>query len=278
MQVTGSLNNKSYFEKGKRRQENLLSFPLDQLTRSLPSSDLTDIEDFIISELRRLRPNVEVEPGRKNREYFTVYKNAFDQIIEQKVTVSKNMLTAVKAEYEKCITALETGQRQVVYLQGMLESMMVEKPTLRHFINRGDELEDKLNKLHAYNTKLRNEILTSREARAQRRASVESNSWQVTVKENRMLIPGLGLEELTDVGTLCRTLSRLEAQVKELNRATVTNFVEKKQKGLLQKQLSDKENSKSYLVECSEKLKKRCETLKVAVEVRRNQGSFATLY
>ena len=255
-------------EREKRKPENLLTFRMDQLARNLPSSNLTDVDEFIVSELQRLRRKAgsEHDIGKSSKEHFLVYKQAFDQLIEHKVAVSKELLTAVKAEYEECIAALEKGQSQAVFLQNMLESTMVEKSTLRHYINRGDELEEKLEKLQAHNAKLRREIISSREAREQRIASAESKSL-VTVKETRMLIPGLNMEELTDVATLSGTLWKLEAQVQELNKATETKFAEKKRKGLLQKQLLDKENARGHLLAWNEKLKQRCETLKVAVEV-----------
>lgn len=260
-------------EKRKPKAQNLITFRMDQLTRSLPSSDLADIEGFIASELRRLRPKGGAERDMKSKDYFMIYKHAFDQLIEHKATVSKDILTAVKGEYEESITALETGHSQAVYLQGMLESMMVEKSTLRHYINRGDELEEKLEKLQAHNNKLRKEIVSSSEGRAQRVTSVESKSLEMAVKDTRMLIPGLSLEDLTDLNTLSTTLSNVKAQVQQLNKATDTNFVEKKKKGVLYKQLLDKESTKSDLVARNEKLKVRYETLKVAVEVSSVRGT-----
>jgi len=90
------------------------------------------------------------------------------------------------------------------------------------------------------------------------------------VKETRLLIPGLSLQDLTDLATLRKTLVRLEAQVKELKEATTTKFVEKGQKQVLKQQLVKKENARSHVFTYHEKLQERCETLKVAVEAARS--------
>ena len=233
-------------------------------SKGLPSADLQGIESNLDDELRR----VKLHPEYSKQECFMIHKHAFDQLIESKAVVYKSILSQIKAEYEQVIETLERGQSQTVYLQGMLKALLSEKANVRHFVQRGDELEEKISKLRKHNSQLRQSLHTIRTERARRLASAESKSMQSVVKETRLLIPGLSLHDLTDLATLKKTLVRLEAQVKELSKATSTKFAEKGQKQVLKQQLVKKENARSHVLTYHEKLQERCETLKVAVEVR----------
>lgn len=230
----------------------------------LPGADLREIEINIADELRR----VKFHPDYSRQECYMVYKHAFDQLIESKAVVYKSILSQIKAEYEEFIETLERGESQTVYLQGMLKALLSEKANVRHFVQRGDELEEKMAKLKKHNTQLRQKLNTIRAERARRIASAESKSMHSVVKETRLLIPGLSLSDLTDISSLKKTLIRLEAQVKELKEATTTKFAEKGQKQILKQQLAKKENGRDHEFTNHEKLQDRCETLKVAIEVR----------
>ena len=234
------------------------------LSKGLPRADLQEIESNLDDELRR----VKFHPEYGRQECFMAHKHAFDQLIESKAVVYKSILSQIKAEYDQFIETLERGQNQTVYLQGMLKALLSEKANVRHFVQRGDELEEKIAKLRKHNAQLRQKLHTIRTERVRRLASAESKSMHSTVKETRLLIPGLSLADLTDLATLRKRLVRLEAQVKELKEATTTKFVEKGQKQVLKQQLVKKENSRSHVFTYHEKLQERCETLKIAVEVR----------
>lgn len=233
-------------------------------SEGLPRADLQEIESNLNDELWR----VKFHPEYGRQECFMAYNHAFDQLIECKAVVYKSILSQIKAEYDQFIETLERGQNQTVYLQGMLKALLSEKANVRHFVQRGDELEEKIAKLRKHNAQLGQKLHTIRTERARRLASAESKSMHSTVKETRLLIPGLSLADLTDLATLKKTLVRLEAQVKELKEATTTKFVEKGQKQVLKQQLVKKENSRSHVFTHHEKLQEKCETLKIAVEVR----------
>ena len=177
--------------------------------KGLPRADLREIEGNIVDELRR----VKFHPEYSRQECFTVYKHAFDQLIESKAVVYKSILSQIKAEYEQFIATLERGQSQTVYLQGMLKALLSEKANVRHFVQRGDELEEKIEKLKRHNLQLRQKLHTIKAERARRMASAESKSMHSVIKETRLLIPGLSLRDLTDLPSLKKTLFRLEGQV-----------------------------------------------------------------
>lgn len=234
------------------------------LSKGLPGADLRAIEINIADELRR----VKFHPEYSRQEFYMVYKHAFDQLIESKAVVYKSILSQIKAEYEEFIETLERGQSQTVYLQGLLKALLSEKANVRHFVQRGDELEEKIAKLKKHNMQLRQKLHAVKAERARRIASAESKSMHSVVKETRLLIPGLSLGDLTDISSLKKTLTRLEAQVKELKEATTTKFADKGQKQVLKQQLAKKENARDHVLTHHGKLQDRWETLKVAVEVR----------
>ena len=64
------------------------------------------------------------------------------QVIEH-VTAYKNLLTAIKKEYEDTIESIRNGQREAVFLQGKLKAMASEPSTLRNYKKRADELEER---------------------------------------------------------------------------------------------------------------------------------------
>lgn len=235
-------------------------------SKGLPGADLQEIQSNLADELRR----VKFHPKYSKQECFMVHKHAFDQLIESKAVVYKSILSQIKAEYEEFIETLERGQSQTFYLQGMLKALLSEKANVRHFVLRGDELEDKIAKLKKHNKQLRQKLHAIRAERVRRLASAESKSMHSVAKETRLLIPGLSLQDLTDLATLRKTLLRLDAQVRELKEATTTKFVDKGQKQVLKQQLVKKENARGNVFTYHEKLQGRCETLKVAVEAAKS--------
>lgn len=64
------------------------------------------------------------------------------QVIEH-VTAYKNLLTAIKKEYEDTIESIRNGQREAVFLQSKLKAMASEPSTLRNYKKRADELEER---------------------------------------------------------------------------------------------------------------------------------------
>lgn len=234
-----------------------------RIQQAMSSSDVSDIEKYIEDELRRLN----YHPDTTRHDHYIVHKHAFDQLVVSKAVVYKSILSKIKAEFEDCIEALEKGKSQAVYLQGMVKALMVEKSTLRQFIRRGDELEEKVEKLRNFNSSLRGRILAYQNERARRIASAEAKSLGAVKKHVKKTIPGLSLEELTDIPTLKKTLLKLNSQVIELQNASGIKFVERDRKMTLKNKITEKEEYLVSLNDTNAKLKDRCEVLKVVVEV-----------
>lgn len=235
-----------------------------RLSRSQDNSpSVQDIESYIEDELRRL--NYHPETTRHDR--YIVHKHAFDQLVNEKAVAYKPVLATIKAEYEECIGALEKGQSQAIYLQGMVKALLVEKSTLTQYVRRGDELEEKIEKLRKANLSLKNKVQTYRDERERKLASARKKELQAVNKKVQHTIPGLNIHELTDVPTLRRTLIRLETQLNELTVANETQFVEKGRKSHLKQQITKKEELLQDVLGVHNKLKERCEVLKCVVEV-----------
>ncbi|KXJ16571.1 clathrin heavy chain linker domain-containing protein 1 [Exaiptasia diaphana] len=224
-----------------------------------------DIETFIDDELYRLNYHPDTTPHDR----YIVHKHAFDHLVEEKTVVYKPVLATIKAEYEDCINALEKGQSQAIYLQGMVKALLVEKSTLTQFVRRGDELEEKLEKLRAANKSLKSKVQNYREERERRLASARKKEMQGVNKKVQHTIPGLSVDELTDVPTLRRTLIKLEMQLNQLTEANETQYVEKEQKSVLKKQITKKDESLQDTLEQHNKLKERCDVMKYIVETSR---------
>lgn len=234
-----------------------------RIQEALSLSDISDIERYIEDELRRLN----FHPDTTRHDHYIVHKHAFDQLVDSKAVVYKSILSKIKAEFEDCIEALEKGKSQAVYLQGMVKALMVEKSTLRQFIRRGDELEEKVEKLRTLNSGLQGRIQAYQKERARKIASAEAKSLRAVKKRVMKTIPGLSLEELTDIPTLKRTLAKLDSQVIELRNASGTKFVERDRKMALKNKITEKEEYLVSLNDTNAKLKEKCEVLKVVVEV-----------
>lgn len=235
-------------------------------SEGLPKADVRGIQATLDDELQRTK----LHPEYSKKESYIVHKLAFDQLVESKAAVYKSLLSQIKAEYEEFIDTLERGQNQTVFLQGTLKALLSERANVRHFAQRGDDLEGKLVKLRQHNSQLKQKLHAIKTERDRRLASAESKSILSVAKETRLLIPGLSLEDLTDLATLKKTSLRLEAQVRELKDATSIKFAEKGQKQLLKQQLLKKEDTRGSVFTYHEKLQERCETLKVAVEAAKS--------
>ncbi|XP_002732905.2 clathrin heavy chain linker domain-containing protein 1-like [Saccoglossus kowalevskii] len=226
---------------------------------------LQRLDGFIATELTRLGcPNQGPDEQR-----YTVYKDAFDQIIEH-VSAYKPLLTSVKAEYEDCIEAIKRGQKEAFYLSGKVKTMASEQTTLSNYRKRGDELEDKIRVVKEDTARITSELEYIKELRRQRNQKDDDDLKDVpkkkVIKRENKQLPGLTIEESTDIAVLNRHLLYLEQQVKDLILNKKTKFASKEKKHDIKEQLNGKMFTRDEVTEKNEKLKKRNVRLKVAVD------------
>lgn len=205
---------------------------------------------------------------RQNPEQrYIVYKAAFDRIIDY-VTAYKPVLTAIKAEYEDCIETIQRGQREAFYLTGKLKAMAHEPSTIHNYRKRADELDQKLTIIEDDNEKLQRQLDVLREAREkkERRAKELEEEPKTEAKKDSRTIPGLTLQQSTDVKTLTRELEKLERQLRELSISQRTRYSSRDFQNHLKRQLEEKVCLRDELTENIEVYKAKSQKLKIAVE------------
>lgn len=117
---------------------------LDQCREVLPIISKVDrnllshIRTYIETETDQLGSTAQVIDGQR----YIIYKNAFDKVIEN-TTAYKNILTAIKREYDESIDVLLKGQKDSLFLQRKLKSMASEPATFVAYKNRVTQLQKK---------------------------------------------------------------------------------------------------------------------------------------
>ncbi|XP_066282329.1 clathrin heavy chain linker domain-containing protein 1-like [Branchiostoma lanceolatum] len=224
---------------------------------------LDELENSIQVELARLRAS----SRGPNELSYTVFKDVFDQLI-QHASAYCNLLTAIKAEYEAVIEDLQEGQREAFYLEGRLKATAAEPTTVVNYRRRAEELQQKMSVIQRDNARLAAELDRVRAAReAMLKKDEDDKSTQKPRRTDFRPIPGLSLEESTDVKTLSRYHAKLEHQLKELHVSRNTKYAPKVKKQELKDTLTKQVNMRHHLADRTVRLKNRCQKLKVAVEV-----------
>ncbi|XP_068704016.1 clathrin heavy chain linker domain-containing protein 1-like [Montipora foliosa] len=232
-----------------------------------------NLEDFLDRELLQL--STDKDTTKQDR--YCIHKLCFEYVIDLH-SIYKDLLSRIKAEYDECIEAIKTGQKEAVYLSGKLAATLMEPETLRNFKQRGDELELKIALL-----KLRKQGMLSQKLNVSCRNSVNSSlagpklSWNQTHNSSRTIfLPCFTVEQLTDTAFLIKKLQDLQSRVTQLKLENETKFASKPLKGQLFKRLLEKEAVKETLLSKREKLKMAIMSVKFSLTVndeRRRKGS-----
>ncbi|XP_054842151.1 clathrin heavy chain linker domain-containing protein 1 isoform X2 [Eublepharis macularius] len=122
----------------------------------IPESEkefLDSIHGYIISEIE----NVGCTKEGPAEEYYVIYRNVFERIIEH-VKAYKNILTTIKQEYDAFIEAVKKGQRTAFYLHGKLKVLACESTTLMYYRKRITQLEQNIKKIERNSTRTENLI------------------------------------------------------------------------------------------------------------------------
>ncbi|XP_012942238.1 clathrin heavy chain linker domain-containing protein 1 [Aplysia californica] len=220
---------------------------------------LSDVNSFIDAELSKVNHLDE-------EQRYLIYKAVFNRVIEH-VTAYKPVLTLIKKEYEDTIETIKKGQREAAFLQGKLKAMASEPSTLRNYKKRADELEERMAVVKKDNERLvkeLKEIQAARVEREKRPKTAEAPKRQL--KKDSRLIPGLTLEETTDMQILQRKYESLDRQLKELNISLRARFLPKTQKLELKETLDNKVAYRDDLLWQSQVYKARGHKLKIALE------------
>ncbi|CAG5136446.1 unnamed protein product [Candidula unifasciata] len=220
---------------------------------------LKDVNTFIETELNEVNDK---EPEQR----FLVYKAAFNKVIDY-TTIYKPVLAGIQKQYEDTIEAIKKEQQESIFLQGKLRAMASEPTTLLNYKKQADELEERVAKINKDNERLQKEladIQASREEREKRPQTVEVPTQQF--KKDTRPIPGLPLDQTTDMKVLRKKYESLDRQLKEINNSLKTRFLPKSHKSNLKESLEDKVLYRDQLLLQNQMYKARGQKLKLALE------------
>lgn len=206
-------------------------------------------------------------------EKYIIYRNAFSEVIEH-VSAYKPLLTAIKAEYESCIDTIQRGQKEAFFLSGKVKAMAAEQNTLTLYQKRADELEEKIATIKADNERLNAELIAIRDSIEKKLKSKQTYEEENSQPKKKLSmptknIPGLTLEESTDVQRLQKELSRLELTLENLQSSKTKQYKPRWRKDELKQHLASKSKAKDHVSDQNQHLKARNLKLQVALEALR---------
>ncbi|XP_046338249.1 clathrin heavy chain linker domain-containing protein 1-like [Haliotis rufescens] len=220
---------------------------------------LHELSSYIDREMGKIHSDDE-------EQRYIVYKGVFNKVIEH-VVAYKPLLTDIKKEYEDTIGAIRKGQREAVFLQEKLKAMASEPSTIRNYKKRADELEERISIVQKDNGRLEAELSQLKAACMEREKKEEKKEIpKPHLKKDRRQIPGLTLDESTDLKVLYRKLEKLERQMKELNICYKTRYVSKTHKQELKEGLDNKVAHRDHLLWQSQVYREKRMRLKIALE------------
>ncbi|XP_062427274.1 clathrin heavy chain linker domain-containing protein 1 [Rhea pennata] len=190
---------------------------------------LENVRRYILTEIEKVGCTEQGPP----EEYYIIYRNAFDKIIEY-VTAYKNILVAIKQEYETFIVTIKNGQRNAFFLHGRLKVLASEPTTLLYYRKRAMEFEDKIKTIEKNSAKIQNMIL-----RIQNIRRVPSKNFETPGKtvNSAKPIPGLSIEESLKPDSLSKHLAQLDRKIIELKKESEMKYVPGKKKIKLEQEL-----------------------------------------
>ncbi|NWY04262.1 CLHC1 protein, partial [Nothoprocta ornata] len=208
---------------------------------------LESVQRYIASEMEKVGCAGRGPP----EEYYVIYRNAFDKIIEY-VTAYKNVLISIKQEYEAFIATVKKGQNSVFFLHGRLKVLASEPTTLLYYRKRAMDLEDKINAIEKSSAKIQNLILRIKSVK-----KVPPKDTRGKAMNSAKPIPGLGLEESLNLDSLSKYLALLDRRVLELKKEREIKYVPWKKKIELEQELLHLLTLRDMAEEKREKLKLR---------------------
>ncbi|XP_072491644.1 clathrin heavy chain linker domain-containing protein 1 isoform X2 [Notamacropus eugenii] len=155
-------------------------------------------------------------------EYFIIYRNVFDKIIEH-VTAYKTILTSIKQEYDSFIETIKKGQRNAFYLHGKLKVLAAEPTTLVYHRKRVVQLESKIRVIEANSSKIQMQLKKLRQVR-KKDIVKEVNYLTTTINPSRP-IPGMTLADSVNLDSLNKYLARLEEKYREIKHHVMIKYI-----------------------------------------------------
>ncbi|XP_048391559.1 clathrin heavy chain linker domain-containing protein 1-like isoform X1 [Stegostoma tigrinum] len=181
--------------------------------------------------LCRIRTHVNTETGEvgcpdqgPDEQRYIIYRNVFDKVIEN-ATAYKYILTSIKKEYEENINILRKGKEDSLFLQRKVKSMAFEPMTYLAYKKRATQLRNKIDLIKQNTAGLEAQLQAVRNSRHVQKEQTEETLPPQEDIFHITSIPGLTLQESTNVEDLCKHLRKLEKKLKDLKFAKETKYV-----------------------------------------------------
>ncbi|XP_051867797.1 clathrin heavy chain linker domain-containing protein 1-like isoform X2 [Pristis pectinata] len=186
--------------------------------------------------------------------------------IIENTTAYKNILSAIKREYDESINVLLKGQRDSLFLQRKLKSMASESATLVAYKNRAMQLQKKIEIIKKNTAGLETRLQIAKDSRNVKDELTEETLLPEKEISHFKLIPGLTLEESVNVEDLCKHLRKLERKLKDLKVSKETKYVPVQIKTKLSQEINQTMQQWEELVMANEPLKLRYIKLKIIAD------------
>ncbi|XP_040207595.1 clathrin heavy chain linker domain-containing protein 1 [Rana temporaria] len=193
---------------------------LPPILRASDKKLLLSIEDFIKKENEELSAVGQLDVEQQ----YVIYGQVFDKLIEH-CTEYKDILTAIKQEYEEFIEALRKGDIDATHLQAKLKSLTSEPTTLMYYRKRAAELEERIELINQDSHRIERKL-----QKLLRKNSVKSSPVKEKLPEKdeispSALIPGMSIEDSLDMSALEKYQQQLDQKKQQLIASMTTKYV-----------------------------------------------------
>lgn len=222
-----------------------------------------EIERFIHEEAKEL--GEVFHNSRKER--LGVFKKAFSLLIEES-TSFKALLSEINAEYLSVMKAVEEGEQQRSCISRDLKFIIGERITKENYDKRLHDLERKVKLIKGNNEKLRMKCELLKREKIKLCPDMEKvASTNNSIHRSHHVLPGLKLEEQTDIDVLSHALEKLRTDVQNMQESMKTHFSLKERKLLSEQNLMEKEKSKNHVKRYNKALREKVGRLTIALKV-----------
>nr|XP_048283522.1 clathrin heavy chain linker domain-containing protein 1 isoform X1 [Myodes glareolus]XP_048283523.1 clathrin heavy chain linker domain-containing protein 1 isoform X1 [Myodes glareolus]XP_048283524.1 clathrin heavy chain linker domain-containing protein 1 isoform X1 [Myodes glareolus]XP_048283525.1 clathrin heavy chain linker domain-containing protein 1 isoform X1 [Myodes glareolus]XP_048283526.1 clathrin heavy chain linker domain-containing protein 1 isoform X1 [Myodes glareolus]XP_0482835 len=179
---------------------------------------LESMQRYIITETKKVGCN---EEGPAE-EYYTIYRNVFDKIIDY-VNSYKSILTSIKKEYDAFIETIKKGRRTAFYLHGKLKVMAAEPTALVYHQRRAIQLEAKVRIIENNSKVIQSQI----EEMKQLRAEYDKKEVKLCASTRQLWrpIPGMTLQDSVNLDALNKYKQHLEDKYIKCKQDMSTQYV-----------------------------------------------------
>ncbi|XP_036359863.1 clathrin heavy chain linker domain-containing protein 1-like isoform X5 [Octopus sinensis] len=219
---------------------------------------LKELVCFIESEFKEVD-----EDDHEQR--FIVFQRAFNMVIEH-VQNYKLLLTSIKKEYENVIEALRYSKRRNPTLKNQIIRLSTQGSTIHNFKVRIYQLQELLAIQRGYNKNLvkKRDELFDKSPDCLRFMEKKNVANEKDV--DKRVIPGITLEQSTDINYLNTILKQVTKCVKDMNLKLKTKYVPKSEKHKLKNLLKAKITERDQLINEGHYLKAKRQRIKVGYE------------